>query len=254
MGIIRGSAALSLLVIVPLAVTACSILFPSPTPAPPEPPRATFEIRWLDNFTVELNAFGSSAAEGRQMESYQWDFGDGNQVTDHLYVVQHRYEQPGHYLITLTVQDDAGLAASIQKDVVVVLNGEVGFEKISGFNNRQVYTQIGLVVHTQEEFDRLWQEALGDYTPSPAPPTIDFKKEMVVAVFLGTRPSSGYGIRVDRIRVEDGWLKVWYTETQPGYGCAVLTVISYPTLWLRAERVDLPVLFFSRVEVVPCPR
>lgn len=249
----RGVLVSLLLSGISLSLLACPHLSPPPPP-PPAAPVAAFEIRWLDNFTVELNAFRSSAAEGRQIESYRWDFGDGHQVTDHVYVIQHRYEQPGQYGITLTVQDDRGLTTSTKRDVVVVPDGEIDFERINGFNNRRIHTEIGVVARTQEEFDRLWKESLGDYIPLPTPPDIEFEREIVVAIFLGTRPSSGYAIRADRIRVEGGWLKVWYTETQPGYGCAVLPVISYPTLWLRVERVDLPALFIPRKEVVPCPR
>ncbi len=247
-------AGLSWLGIFLLSLTACSLLSPPPAPTP-QPPLAAFEIRWLDNFTVELNAFNSSAAKGRQIESYQWDFGDGEQVTDHLYMMQHHYEKPGRYVITLTVQDEVGLTASAQKDVFLVPEGDVEFEQLyyslySGVNN-----PISWVIHTQEELERLWQEALRIQTPLPDLPVIDFREEMVVAIFLGNRPDLGYGIRAERVRAEQGKLKIWYTETKlGGYGCAAPPAISSPMLLLRSQRVELPAVFSSRVEIVPCPR
>ena len=41
------------------------------------------------------------------------------------------------------------------------------------------------VVRTQAEFDRLWRQHAADR----AQPKIDFSKEMVVGVFLGSRPT-----------------------------------------------------------------
>ena len=35
--------------------------------------------------------------------TYHWDFGDGNSSTD--VITQHKYESPGDYTITLTVDD-----------------------------------------------------------------------------------------------------------------------------------------------------
>jgi PKD repeat protein len=226
------------------------VLFPPP-PALPPPPKAAFEIRWLDNFTVELNAFASSAAEGRRIELYQWDFGDGSRATDHLYLMQHRYEQPGRYVITLTVQDDAGVAASTQRDIVVVPEGEVQYEEIANIDS-QIKTQMVVAVRTQGQLERLWQEALGNRTPLPDVPRIDFDRNVVIAIFLGEKPNVGYSIRVDQLRAEKGWLKIWYTEVQAGDRCIVPPALSHILLLLQADRVDLPVTFVSRTEVVHC--
>ncbi len=47
------------------------------------------------------------------------------------------------------------------------------------------------VARTAAEFDALWRQ----HAPGRPAPAVDFAKSMVVAVFLGTRPSSGYASR-----------------------------------------------------------
>lgn len=47
-----------------------------------------------------------------EIKEYNWDFGDGNSASGSE--VQHRYQDPGTYTVTLTVDDAEGLSNSIQ--------------------------------------------------------------------------------------------------------------------------------------------
>ena len=58
----------------------------------------------------------------------------------------------------------------------------------------------------------------------PLPP-VNFPNEMAVALFLGSRPSTGYNIRVDRVARERNALVIHATEETP---CVGATVITYP--------------------------
>lgn len=64
---------------------------------------------------VSFNAFGSTAAPGRTIVSYSWDFGDGQSKTG--VSVTHDFFPQGLYIVTLTVTDSAGEQASVSKPI-----------------------------------------------------------------------------------------------------------------------------------------
>lgn len=67
--------------------------------------------------TIYFTAAKSTAAPGRRIVSYDWDFGSGR--TGSGMTVEKRYDTPGTYKVTLTVTDDAGKKGVTSKDVAV---------------------------------------------------------------------------------------------------------------------------------------
>lgn len=62
----------------------------------------------------------SSSSDNGQIESYQWDFGDGQ--TGSGVHTQHRYQDSGDYVVTLTVTDNYGVSSQVQSTVAIVSN------------------------------------------------------------------------------------------------------------------------------------
>jgi len=73
------------------------------------------------NQQVFFNAALSTAATGRKIVRYDWDYGSGRQ--DSGILVWQIYYQPGSYAVTLTVTDDAGNKGSTSKSVTVSAGG-----------------------------------------------------------------------------------------------------------------------------------
>ena len=69
-----------------------------------------------------------------------------------------------------------------------------------------------VVVRTAAEWQKLWQQ----HSPDRPMPSVDFSKEMVVGVFLGNRPTAGYGVAVVKTIDANGVLHVQYRESAPG--------------------------------------
>lgn len=67
---------------------------------------------------IFFNATASTAANGRRLISYDWDFGSGRQATG--VTVAKQYDNPGTYTVTLTVVDDAFQQATVSQTVTVV--------------------------------------------------------------------------------------------------------------------------------------
>ena len=56
---------------------------------------------------------------------------------------------------------------------------------------------------------------MGTQTAPPPPPSVDFSRDMVVALFMGDRPTGGYAIEVTRIERTDASLSIRYRTTRP---------------------------------------
>jgi PKD repeat protein len=66
---------------------------------------------------IFFNAEASRAAPGRQLVYYSWDFGSGR--TGSGVTIAKGYDTPGSYVVTLTVEDDAGAKATTSMQVQV---------------------------------------------------------------------------------------------------------------------------------------
>jgi hypothetical protein len=80
------------------------------------------------------------------------------------------------------------------------------------------------VVRDAAAWKALWQRHASDREL----PAVDFSKEMVVAVFLGSRTTSGYDVAIQGTRVDDGKLVVDYRESSPPRDAMTAQVITAP--------------------------
>jgi hypothetical protein len=70
----------------------------------------------------------------------------------------------------------------------------------------------------------LWRQ----HSPDTARPEVDFRTDMVLALFLGSRPTPGYAVNIASVtNVGDG-LIVRYRETKPPPGTVSIQVLTFP--------------------------
>ncbi len=81
-----------------------------------------------------------------------------------------------------------------------------------------------VVVRTEAEWTRLWQQ----HSPDRKRPAVDFSKEMVVGVFMGSRPTAGYNVSVVSTFAKDGNVLVRYQESTPRPGAMTAQVLTFP--------------------------
>jgi hypothetical protein len=95
------------------------------------------------------------------------------------------------------------------------------------------------VVRTSAEWSALWQQHAGEGKP----PAVDFTRSMVVAVFLGSRPTAGYSVEITRIEKQDAGLLVTYREQRPTGTDMVAQMLTSPFHIVRTDAHSGPVRF-----------
>jgi PKD repeat protein len=84
------------------------------------PPSATFTFSPTSpavSQTIFFNAEASRPAPGRRLVWFNWDFGSGRTATG--ITTSKGYDTAGTYIVTLTVEDDAGATATVSQSVTV---------------------------------------------------------------------------------------------------------------------------------------
>lgn len=97
-----------------------------------------------------------------------------------------------------------------------------------------------LVIKDQATWASVWKE---HKTTAQELPNIDFSKNMLMAVFLGEKPSACHSLRDLTIWRSDGKINVSYNETMPGplTKCAYMLVA--PAIIVEIPKSDEPVEF-----------
>jgi PrcB C-terminal len=96
------------------------------------------------------------------------------------------------------------------------------------------------IIADAAELAHTYGEIHGGQTPQPSPPAVDFRHSLILAAFLGQRPTAGYGIELGPARhtVEDSgpWLEVTVTTRRPPPGAITAQVITSPYCLVRVPR------------------
>jgi hypothetical protein len=109
----------------------------------------------------------------------------------------------------------------------------------------------GYAVRTPDQWAGVWAKATRGQQPAAAAPTVDFSRNMVLLVAMGTRPSGGYTARIDRVYDADGTRVVEATFTSP-QNCLTIAAITAPCAAVIAPTTAAPVRFVTKAEVRRC--
>jgi hypothetical protein len=96
-----------------------------------------------------------------------------------------------------------------------------------------------VVVSSEQEWTALWKSHAGGEKPKK----VDFSKVTVVGVFLGSRPTAGFEVRISRVVAEGRECVVEYEELRPARDRVVAQVLTSPYQLITLERPVGPVRF-----------
>jgi hypothetical protein len=93
------------------------------------------------------------------------------------------------------------------------------------------------VIRDAAQWRSAWATITSNHSPK-ALPTVDFSKEMVVLVALGTKATGGYTAEIERVRrVSDG-ISVDYVAESPGDRCGTTAALTQPMDFVIVPRVE----------------
>jgi len=81
-----------------------------------------------------------------------------------------------------------------------------------------------VAVRTAAEWKTLWRR----HSPDRDQPRVDFARDMVLGVFLGSRATAGFSVEIVSALVEQGVLVVRFRETRPQSDRIVAQVVTSP--------------------------
>jgi protease stability complex PrcB-like protein len=73
-----------------------------------------------------------------------------------------------------------------------------------------------------------WVVLQGNRRPEPPLPDVDWATDMVVLLVCGTRSSGGYGVTIESIVGDGGWVEVRAVERRPGRGAFTTAALTNP--------------------------
>lgn len=101
-----------------------------------------------------------------------------------------------------------------------------------------VRDQRMLVIRDLSAWQALWAEHKAGHHLIPPLPYVDFAHEMVIGVFLGEKPTSGYNVVVVGLRQTEEGLIVRVRINTPPPGVALLQVLTQPYYLVKVPRYD----------------
>ncbi len=106
-----------------------------------------------------------------------------------------------------------------------------------------------IVITNQQQLDSIWALHYDYLENNPEPPDIDFEEEVVVGMFLGEKPTTGYWLRFDSVyRDKKDIIVAATTNEKIDESRAVLQVLTYPHFFIATEKPEGEVRFDLRAE------
>jgi hypothetical protein len=100
-----------------------------------------------------------------------------------------------------------------------------------------------VLVRSEAEWTKLWQQ----HAPDQPKPTVDFSREMIVAVFMGSRPNAGFSTAIlSATATPSGTLLVRYKETRPATGAISAQILTFPYHIVAISKADVKDVKFEK--------
>lgn len=96
--------------------------------------------------------------------------------------------------------------------------------------------------------DAEWAQLYRQHNVNKPAPTIDFSKEMIVAAFMGSRPTAGFSTAIVSATAANGALIVRYSESRPPAGTITAQVLTFPYHIAAVPKADVKDVKFEKIQ------
>ncbi|MEZ6015533.1 MAG: protease complex subunit PrcB family protein [Planctomycetota bacterium] len=115
---------------------------------------------------------------------------------------------------------------------------ELDVRDLGQASQSRVREQRVVVARDAQAWSQLWSEHSGLQLPSSPAPEVDFTREMVVAVFLGERPTGGFEVHIDSVTSTPVALVVKASSTAPNPDAMVTQALTAPMHAVAVPQTD----------------
>jgi hypothetical protein len=140
-------------------------------------------------------------------------------------------------------------ACSLNPDTEKNVCGVASYVTFSGFPLNCNYTvkniptnPTAIVVNTQEKMDSFFTKH-DNTCPTPVSPTIDFAVSKLVGIFAGSKPTSGYAIKMATVVENNCEIVINFYEKAPLPNEVVTQGTTYPSDFILIPKTDKPIYF-----------
>jgi PrcB C-terminal len=127
--------------------------------------------------------------------------------------------------------------------VFIVLQVLVTFETVAQGTDSSIDESRQVVIGSAAEWQALWKAHDAD----GAAPVVDFARLVVLGVFLGSRPTAGFGAEITAVKREGERSVVEYLERRPPPGALTAQVLTSPYHLVSVPR-DIGMVEFRRLQ------
>lgn len=99
----------------------------------------------------------------------------------------------------------------------------IPFTRVASGTSSQIDEPREVVIRTQAEWQTFWKT----HSTQPAP-VVDFSRSVVAGVFLGMRPTGGYGVSIRTVRRTSTGAVVEYLSSTPDKNQMVIQMLTSP--------------------------
>ena len=109
------------------------------------------------------------------------------------------------------------------------------------------------LINSPAEWQAYWRQVHAGLATLPPLLPVDFKTSSVVAVSLGQRATSGFGLKITNISTSEAGTTVNVTESEPTITCQVAQTITNRYVIVRTSKLLQPVSYRITTEKRHCP-
>jgi hypothetical protein len=155
------------------------------------------------------------------------------------------------FLAPLAAADDVMKEPPLRHIAMAAPNAKPGkqlaLNTVEKGSHSGVREPLQIVIRAQAEWKNLWHRHASIQPSVPPAPTVDFNKEIVVAVFLGEKPTGGHDIAILSVERVDGTLLISFTEKSPPAGAILTQALTQPFHIVRITTNGTGAVGFRRV-------
>ena len=137
-------------------------------------------------------------------------------------------------------------ATSCQNKVTerISKQGALQFETVAKEYHGGYGQRNDLVIKDDVAWKDLWNKTYSHIIPMPNLPQVDFRKEMIIAVYMGARNSGGFSIDIASIQDLGSSIEVSVKEIVPFSGQGIVTMaLTQPYHIVKVPKQDKKVVF-----------